>query len=123
MNADFQTEGTFTHPNLIAGEYPRVERKVTVTSGLTLAAGTVLGRVTTGGQMVAVDDSLSNGAQAPYAILAEAVDASAAAKEGIAYLSGEFNESALVFGGDDTIADHRDALRAINIYTKTNLGA
>lgn len=124
MHADFETEGTFTHPNLIAGEYPRVERKITVASGNNLPAGTVLGRVTADGKMVAVDTTLTaSGAHTPYAVLAHAVDASAGDAEGIAYLSGDFNEEALSYGGDDTILNHRDALRALNIYTQSNVGA
>lgn len=123
MHAEMNTEGTFTYPNLLAGEFPRVETKVTVLSGESLVAGTVLGRVTASGKMVAVDDSLGDGAENPYAILAEDVDASAADTEGMAYLSGHFNEDALTFGDDDTADDHRDALRTLGIFLTKNVGA
>lgn len=62
-----------------------------------------------------VDSSLSDGAQNPYGILAEAVDASAAAVKSVGYLTGDFNENALIFGGTDDVETHRVALRDLNI--------
>lgn len=124
MHAEgFTNEGTYAHENLLAGEFPRVTEKVTVLTGNNLVAGTVVGVVTASGKVVAVDDSLANGAQNPYAVLADDVDASAADAEGIVYLSGHFNENALVFGDDDTIADHRAALRGLGIFASKNTGA
>lgn len=62
-----------------------------------------------------VDSSLGDGAQDPYAILAEDVDASSAIVAGICYLTGDFNENALIFGGTDDVETHRVALRDLNI--------
>lgn len=62
-----------------------------------------------------VDSSLSDGAQNPYGILAEDVDASANATASIGYLTGDFNENALVFGGTDDVETHRVALRDLGI--------
>ena len=122
-HATFENEGTYTHPNLLAGDFARVTRKGTIEAGNNLVAGTVLGQITANSKLKAVDDSLVDGAEAPYAILAHDVDASAADAEAVIYRSGDFNEDALTFGGDDTIADHRAALEAINIYTTKNVGA
>lgn len=120
----FTTEGTYAFDNLLAGDFPRVTAKATIASGAgELAAGTVLGKITSGGKLVAVDDSLSNGAETAYAVLAEAVDATSADAEGIIYLSGHFNSAALTFGDDDTLADHEATLRGIGIYVSTNQGA
>lgn len=124
MSASFGTEGSYSHPNLFAGDFPRVEKKETIVSGAgDLVAGTVLGKITTGGKLTVVDDSLANGAENPHAILAHDVDASAADAEAIVYESGHFNESALTFGGDDTADDHRAALRGLGIYLSKNVGA
>lgn len=71
----------------------------------------------------AVDSTAVDGSQRPYAVLAEAVDATSADKTAPVYLSGEFNEDALAFGGTDTIATHRAALRALNIYAKGAVSA
>lgn len=62
-----------------------------------------------------VDSSLSDGAQNPYGILAEDVDALVAASASVVYLTGDFNENALIFGGTDDVETHRVALRDLNI--------
>lgn len=64
-----------------------------------------------------VDSSLSDGAQNVYAVLAEDVDASAAAKRSVGYTTGDFNENALVFGGTDDIETHRVAMRDLSMFT------
>lgn len=52
---------------------------VTIKSGAgVLAAGTVLGKVTTGGKYEGYDDGKSNGAETALAVLAQSVDASSA---------------------------------------------
>ena len=111
----------FAYDSLFAGTQvqPVVADAVTIASGAgVLARGTVLGKVTASGKCVAVNNALANGAQSIYAILAETVDATSADAAAPAYFSGEFNEAALVFGGDDTAADHKDAARAIGIFSK-----
>lgn len=123
--AGFNTEGTYTHPNLFAGDHPRKEEVNTIVSGAgDLVAGTVLGKITASGKLTPVNDANADGSESPYAVLAQDADASAADVEAVTYLSGDFNESALVFGGDDTIDDHRDTLRTLGIYTTSkNVGA
>lgn len=64
-----------------------------------------------------VDSSLSDGAQDVYAVLSEAVDATLAAKKSVGYITGDFNENALVFGGVDDIETHRVAMRDLSIFT------
>lgn len=126
--ADFQTAGEFNHPNLIAGEFPRVEVKGTILSGAgELTAGAVLA-VDSGNddKLVLVDSEAGDPGDSrrdPYAILAYDIDASSSDVEAIVYLSGEFNEAVLAFGGTDDADDHRAALRELGIYLHTNLGA
>ena len=68
-------------------------------------------------QCVAVLSTLGNGASVLYAVLSEDVDASAAAVRSIGFIEGSFNERALIFGGSDTIDDHRAAMRELGMIT------
>jgi len=123
MSAGYKTEGTYNSPNLIAGNFPRVERKLTVLAGQVLSIGTVLA-LDAAGKAVPVDSASPTAEiQNPVAILAHDVDTTGADGEAIAYLAGEFNELALTFGGTDTADDHRDAMRPLGFYLTTNLGA
>jgi hypothetical protein len=116
--------GTSTPDNLLAGEFPRVTAWGTIASGAgALARGTVLGQITSTGKLVPVNSGLSTGAQNPYAVLAEAADATAADATAALYFTGEFDENQLVFGGTDTIATHRKAMRALSMFTKSALPA
>ncbi len=103
--------------NLIAGDYPLVTDIITIDTGV-LAVGTVLGKITATGLYIKCDSAAVDGSQAPMCILAEAVDATAADVNATVYLSGAFDENHLVFGGTDTAATHRAALRDKNIYLK-----
>jgi len=126
MLADFTEEGTLAHDNLIAGDMPRVSEKQTVLSGTgALTAGAVLAKDSgNSNKLVLVDDASGTASiNAPYAILAHDVDASAADAEAVVHLSGHFNELALTFGGDDTADDHRAALRGLGIFITPNQGA
>ena len=58
----------------------------------------------------------------PYAILAEAITATAATTT-VGIRKGLINSGALVFQTGDTIAKLKDSLEAIGIYTKTNVAA
>lgn len=109
----------YTPKNLFAGSVmPFVTDSVVIASGQTLSAGAVLGKVTSTGKYALVDSTASDGSENPVAILAVDVDASAADVTVPVYLTGEFNEDALTFGGTDTADTHRDALRALGIFLK-----
>lgn len=112
---------TFSYNNLFAGNVmPVVTDKGTITGG-TYIAGTAMGRITASGKLVKVDSTALDGSQTIYAILAEDVDASLADKPAAIYLTGEFNESKLVFGGTDTVATHRVDARKLGIFFKTTI--
>lgn len=114
----------YEYDNLRAGGVQPV-----VTDGIVLAAGqayvrgTVLGVVTASGEATEVDSAATDGSETPYAILQEDVDATSESKPGAIYLTGEFNEHALVFGGSDTADDHRKKMREIGLFLKTNVKA
>lgn len=110
---------TYTPDKLIAGDYPLVSDVVTILSGQNLARGACLGKITASGKHVIVDSGgTDDGRRAPVAILAEPCDASGGDAQAVVYLSGAFNAAAVIFGGTDTVATHRAALRDLNIYLK-----
>jgi hypothetical protein len=82
---------------------------------ITVAAGS--------GKYKQCDSTNTDGSQAPLAILAEACDASGGDAQATVYLSGAFTESGVTFGGTDTAATHRAALRDLNIYLKKSVAA
>ena len=107
----FTTEGTFTPDNLIAGEFPRVERKVTIPAGQGACVR---------GQALKADGTKAAAVADCDSILAMDVDATAEA-EAIAYQAGEFNSAAII--GFTVDAAAIAVLRAKNIYIQTNVGA
>jgi hypothetical protein len=70
-----------------------------------------------------VNSGVSDGSQTPYAILAEDIDASLAAKRAASYIAGQFVEGELYFGGTDTIETHRTGLRDIGLITVDSVSA
>ncbi len=112
------TLGTCNYDNLFAGSAEVVTGSVI--AGAELTRGTVVGLVTETGKAVAVDSTAVDGSKDPYGIIAEDVEAD---KPVAVYLTGEFNEDALTFGGADTADTHRRALRDIGIFLKINIKA
>lgn len=108
---------TYTPDKLLAGDYPAVTDIVTIDAGA-LVRGTLLGKITATGKYIKCDSAAVDGSQAPLAILAEDADATGGDVQAVIYLSGAFNQDAVVFGGADTAATHRTALRDLNIYLK-----
>lgn len=116
-------ETTLEADNLFAGDFPVADSGRTIAAGQDLKRGTVLGEKTADSQCLKVDSAASDGTQAPTCILAEDVDTTDGAKEAPVYLTGEYSEAALIFGGTDTIDDHRAALRGLDIITAVNVPA
>lgn len=75
------------------------------------------------GNYVKCVSTARNGSQHPVCVAAEDMNATSAARNISVYMTGEFVESSLIFGGADTIADHRDALRARSIYVRPIMSA
>lgn len=109
---------TFTYDHLFAGDADIITDSGTLVTGQNLPRGAVLGKITASGKLKLVDSAASDGSQAPYAILAANTDATSADKTCPLYMAGEFNSNGLTFGGTDTAATHKVALRDIGIYLK-----
>lgn len=116
----FTDQGEYKPCNLIAGEYPRIERIITIASGSALTKGSVLGRVTASGKFILSESDATDGSETPDAILAEDVDASAEDKQAVVYFSGEFNENALTLGSSFTLDNIRSGLRSKSIFLRKN---
>lgn len=114
---------TFTPDLLIAGDHPIRTVEVTVVSGQNLVRGALLGKITTGGKVNLSLSAASDGSQVPFGILMENVDATSGDKKGMAYIAGDFNANAMVFGTAHTAASVRDALSAKSIYIVTPVPA
>lgn len=114
--AGFGNEGSFTPDSLHAGDFPIRTRKVTLITGQNLKRGALLGVITASGKYTLSLSASADGSQAPKAILAEDTDATAADKDCIVYISGDFNENAVTFGTGQTADGVREALRDLNIY-------
>lgn len=108
---------THTPDRLIAGAFPLVTGNVTLAASEgTLARGSVLGKVTATGKYKLTDKASSDGSEVASMILAEDTDITEEVENAPVYLSGQFAESAVVFGGESAVADHKDELRGVGIY-------
>ena len=75
------------------------------------------------GQYVACVKTASDGSQTPKAILVDYTDASGGAVTAGAYVTGDFNERAVLFDNSWTLAALRDALRTYSIFLKSSISA
>lgn len=121
--ASFGTEGTYTPDSLHAGDFPIRTEIVTVITGQNLTRGALLGKITASGKVNLSLSAAGDGSQTPYAILAEDVDATSADKTGVAYISGDFNSTAITYGTAHTADTVKAGLRDINIYLHTPVDA
>lgn len=72
-------------------------------------------------QVLKLDKTATDGSSVPYAVAAENIDASAAAKEGVGYFEGEFNQRALIFATGTDIEDARDDMRDLGMLVKPSV--
>ncbi|KAA0578855.1 head decoration protein [Azospirillum sp. B21] len=116
-SASFSSQTSQPLPSLIAGEFPRVTRLVTIASGAgVLKAGAVLGRITASKKFTLSAAAANDGSEAVRAILAGPVDASLSDVVAVVYLTGEFNAGELTFGAGHSAASAADALRDLSIF-------
>lgn len=102
---------------VVGSAFPVVTQAITIEAGAgVLKRGTVLGMVTATRKYRPVNSTATDGSQEADCVLAEDVDATTADVNATAYFTGEFNESALIFGGTDTADTHRRTLRKIGIF-------
>lgn len=72
-------------------------------------------------QVLKLDKTATDGSSAPYAVASEDIDAAAAAKTGVGYLEGEFNQRALVFASGTDVEDVRDEMRDLGMLVKPSV--
>jgi hypothetical protein len=117
------TSETTGRDNLVAGDFPRVTDAETLVSGQNLARGAVLGKITASGKLTLSLSASGDGSQTPYAVLAEAKDASGGDAACVVYKTGEFSEGALTIGTGHTAASIKDGLRDKGIFLKATRAA
>ena len=113
--AGFEIEVAQAHKTLLARTDGVTTRKVVILTGRVLVAGTVLGKITTGGKHILSLSAASDGSQTPDMVLAQDVDASSADVEAIAYETATVVASALTIGTGHTLASIREGLRVKGI--------
>lgn len=111
----FSSESAYDPNGFIADTKNLFARSVTLVSGQNVAAGAVLGKISTGGKYALSLSAAEDGSQTPVAIAAEAVDASGGDKTIMVYLNGDFRPSKLTFGTGHTAASTFEALAKIGI--------
>ena len=120
FNPGLTSQGDENPDNLLAGDFDRETKTVTIEDGTAaMVRGAVLGRVTATGEYNLSLSAAGDGSEVPEAILAEDADASAAAVDAPVYLTGTFNEDALVLGAAHTLDSIRQGLRDKGIFLKT----
>lgn len=75
------------------------------------------------GQLLTAAGAKVTAANAVYAVLAEDIDTTDAAKDAPVYLTGEFNESALITDGTLAVSACKADARKIGIFIKKNIPA
>lgn len=110
---------SLTYDGLLSGDSWLHTDVVTVADGETLLRGTVVGKVTASGEVVACDHTASDGSEVPYGVMVYPITTSGATAEGLIYDFGCFDGAKLTFGGTSTLADLKDAMRSANLYVNT----
>ena len=114
-------------PNVTAGQaYNQQGIQFTLnTGGTAFVVGDTftLNSMDATGQYTACVKTANDGSQTPKGILVDFTDASGGAVAGGAYLTGDFNERAVIFDPSWTLAQLRDALRSSSIFLKASVSA
>ena len=88
------------------------ETKFTITDAFTYTIAQAAGS----GQLAIVDNDAINGTDVPFGILVNDVDVSEATADADLYVRGEFNQNEIIVPDGDSVANYKEALKAINIY-------
>lgn len=125
--AGFTNQGDSPAPDDLIGSNADalLARKYTLAQGQNVVRGTVLGVVTSGGEVVKSLSAAGDGSQTPFGIAAIDMDASSddisppEDRDILVYTRGTFNENALTLGASHTVASIREGLRAKGIFLET----
>tara|TARA_E500000318_G_C3499887_1_gene187904 strand:- start:354 stop:728 length:375 start_codon:yes stop_codon:yes gene_type:complete len=110
---------TFTEKNdsFVLGGFPVLTRPRTIASGAgVLKRGTVLGQITASKKFVKALAASDDGSQNVKEILAADVDASASDVIAPTYVSGEFDQTKLIYGTGITEAAAAEALEGTTLF-------
>ena len=113
--------GSYQFDNLQTSELEYTEGATVVSGAGALKRGSVLGKIIASGKLTLVNSAdTDDGRRKPYAVLLEDVDATSADKPAPVALAGQFTAAALIFGGTDTVATHREAMRDVGLFVATH---
>lgn len=121
MASGFTNQGAYKPCTLLAGEFPRVKRIITIAKGAVLPKGALLGQITESQKWTLSTAAATDGSQIPEAVLGEKIDAREQDREAAVYFTGEFNEYALVPGEGHHLDRLRSELRPKGIFLRRNL--
>ncbi len=109
-----------TYDNLLSGDHDIVTEEPDIIAGGqgVLKRGTALGRITATGKMAVLNSANTDGSQAIYGILGADTDTTNGDATTFVYLTGEFNQANVIFGGTDTYLTHKDTARTKGIFFK-----
>ncbi|NRS50977.1 head decoration protein [Brevibacillus sp. HB2.2] len=118
------TFGTVDNQSFFAGtEVSAMTTAVTLLAGQgKLKAGSVLGKITANGKYALVNKAATDGSQIASLVLSEDVDTTGADVNSVAYKTGVFRYDALKVAAGDSVANHKEELRTVNIHYKTDRG-
>ena len=111
----------------LAPEVQWCRETVTIASGQNLLAGTVVGKVTTGGKYIAYDNGATDGSETAAGVLLFAVDASGGDKKGVILARGPalIDVDNLAWGAGVTTQGEKDAavvdLAALDIRVRSSV--
>lgn len=121
--AKYEVVASSTPDKLIAGHEIEL-----LTAGVTLLGaqgvlerGSVIGIITASGKGKLCDDASVDGSEVAKYILPEDVDTTDGDVVAECYKTGVFNRNELIFGGDDTAADHEAELRDVGIHLRDSI--
>lgn len=118
MSQQMVTTRSTDADNLFAGNtMPVVKDAIILKSGSAYLRGMVLA-LDADGLAVQVDSTAEDSTKIPFGILTDDIDATDGDERAVAYLTGEFNERALIFKGSDTVDGFKTALRKLGIFAK-----
>ncbi|MBK3798265.1 head decoration protein [Azospirillum brasilense] len=117
------TAATYVPDQLIAGRFPLTTDTVTLAAGQNLPRGAVLGVITSTGKFRLSAAASTDGSQTPAAILVDGVNATNGDTLAGVYLTGEFNQRAVIFGAGHSVSSTKEALRLREIFLKSSVSA
>jgi hypothetical protein len=117
--ATFDTAGTFTPEQVIAGDFPIVTEVVTIKQGQVLPAFAVLGEIAAERKYILGLAAANDGSQNLSAILQVPVDATANDVRAPVWLTGTFAGEKLVFGAGYDKVSAKSLLRRVGIFLKS----